>query len=126
MAAVIGTYDYTYGAGNELNRQIQFSRTPRNEIQARVFVLNAGVVGLNISTVPGDQITVEMESTSSKANALALGRAPNPDQVLSALTMPQQNQVIGALGNRRITVGNDVNKPGNFESVTKLTIFDPS
>lgn len=125
MAAVIGTYNYTYGAGDQPNRQIQFSRTGAGAgtIQAQVFVLNAGVVGNITSTVPGNQIDVEMESTSTKANALALGRALNPNQQLSNLTVLQQNALIGALGARRIEVSNEL---GGLELVESLTIFDPS
>jgi hypothetical protein len=41
MAAILGTYDYTYGAGNQPNRRIQFLRigTRANTIRAEVFVL---------------------------------------------------------------------------------------
>ena len=128
MAAVIGTYNYTYGAGDQPNRQIQFSRTGpgAGTIQAQVFVLNSGVVGNNTSTIPGGQISVEMESTSTKTNALALGRSLNPSQLLSALTLGQQDGVIGALDTRRIEVTNNVGGLGGLELVTSLNIFDPS
>lgn len=127
VVAVIGTCNYTYGASDQPNRQIQFSRTGlgAGTIQAQAFVLNAGIVGNYISTIPGGQISVEMESTSTKANALALGRALNPSQFLSTLTLPQQNAVIGALGTRRIEVTNDVGGLGGLELVTSINIFDP-
>ena len=134
MAAVIGTYNYTYGDVDQPNRQIQFSRTDleAGTIQAQVFVLNAGVVGNITSTVPGNQIDVEMQSTSQKANAMMLARqtntdfAPIPDQKLSNLTVFQQNALIGSLGTRHISVSNAPGRPGGLELVTSLTISDPS
>ena len=128
MAAILGTYDYTYGAGNLPNRQIQFVRVGEraDEIQAQVFVLNQdGSTGNRTSTVYGDNIRVEMESTSSKAAAYMVGRALQPNVLLSNLTIHQQNAMIDSFPDRQIEVSNSIGKAGGFEVVTKLKIIDP-
>lgn len=128
MAAVIGTYNYTYGAGAQQNRQIQFSRTGAgaNTIQAQVFVLNqGGGVGVPTSTVPGNQISVEMESTTTKANAFAIGRALNPDVLLTNLTTVQQDAIIQSFPNRKVEVVRGHGVPGGNEVVQRLNIYDP-
>lgn len=127
MTAVIGTYNYTYGAGYQQNRQIQFSRAGAgaNTIQARVFVLNQdGGVGALTSTVPGNQISVEMENNTQKAHRMMLARAqlqdfnPLPDKLLSNLSSNQQDGVMQSLTSRSIHP--DV--PGGHEVVTSLVI----
>ena len=114
MAGIIGTYDYTYGNGTQVNRQIQFSRTGAGPatIQAQIFSFNGGIIGNLIGTIQGNQIDVEMQSTSQKANAMMLARAsgqkytPIPDAKLSSLSLLQQNGVMGSLSTRRIEVDN--------------------
>jgi hypothetical protein len=54
---MIAIYDYTYGAGNQANRRIVFSR-PLAGIRADVFILNDGVLGQLLATIPGQQISV--------------------------------------------------------------------
>lgn len=128
MEAPLGTYEYTYGAGNLPNRQIQFVRTGEraDTIQAQVFVLNQdGSTGKRTSTVYGENIRVEMESTSSKASAYMLGRALHPNDLLSNLTLDQQNAIIDSFPDRKIEVRNSNGIPGGLEVVSKLTIIDP-
>jgi hypothetical protein len=132
MAAIIGTYNYTYGAGNEHNRQIQFSRVGpgANTIQAQVYVLNPGnVVGALTSVVPGANIEIEMENTAQKAGRMMLARAQNlpfndlPNEVLSNLTILPQDAIMYNLASRRISIAN--NHPlfaGANEVVASLTI----
>ena len=79
MVAPIGMYNYPYGGGNQLNRQIQFFRPGgANTIRAEVHVLAGGVAGALISKVSGNQISVEMQSTSQKANAMMFERNGGP------------------------------------------------
>lgn len=128
MAAVIGTYNYTYGAGAQSNRQIQFFRTglAANTIQAQVFVLNQdGGVGVRTSIVSGDKINVEMESTTSKVNARVVGRALNPDILLTELNTAQQEGIMQAFPGRKIQVINDTGVGGGNEIVKRLSIYDP-
>jgi hypothetical protein len=128
MAAALGTYNYTYGVGNHANRQIQFVRpgAGAGTIQAQVFVLNPGpAVGALIATVPGNDINVEMASTTAKVAARTTGAVLMPDRALSTLTIAEQNALMGDLPNRKITVANDHLGAGGFETVESLEIFDP-
>ena len=85
----LARYNYTYGGGNEPNRQVQFSRTGigPETIQARVVILAGNGAGAQISIVPGNQIKVEMESTTQKAHKWAQsGKSESlPKQLLSNL-----------------------------------------
>lgn len=128
MATILGTYDYIYGAGNLPNRQIQFVRTGgrADEIQAQVFVLNQnGSIGNRTSTIYGENIRVEMESTTSKASAYMIGRKLQPTALLSHLTIDQQDAIIDSFPHRQIEVRNNMGQAGGFEVVTKLKIIDP-
>ncbi len=129
MAAGVGTYNYTYGAGSQENRQIQFSRPAGGGLQARVYILNpAGNLGALLSTIPGTQISVEIENTTQKAHLLTTGQKASAHQTLSALSVTTQNAIIGSLaplGSRRIEVRNTPIVPGN-ETPTNLHIFDPT
>lgn len=134
MAVVIGTHNYTYGAGNQPNRQIQFSRTGVEPatIQAQVFVLAGGLIGTQTSTVPGTQINVEMEGTTQKMQRMMQARAqfqdfnPLPDQLLSNLTLAQQNGIMQSLANRSVEVANVPGVPGGQETVSSLKIVNPT
>ncbi len=129
MAAGVGTYNYTYGAGSQENRQIQFSTTAGGGFQAQVYILlPTGNLGALLSTILGNQISVEKESTTEKAHLIATGQKASAHQLLSALAVTQQNAIIGSLtplGSRRIEVRNTPIVPGN-ETPTSLHIFDPT
>ena len=134
MAAVIGTYNYTYGAGNQHNRQIQFSRVGpgANTIQAQVYVLTPGnVVGALTSVVPGANIEIEMENTMEEARRRMLAHAQNlpfnpiANRVLSNLTILEQDAIMHNLANRVIAGDNNHPLvPGGNEVVASMTISE--
>jgi hypothetical protein len=126
MAAVIASRNYTYGAGSTHNRQIQFSKTLSGAFQAKVYVLQAGgALGALTSTVSGDNISVEVESTSTKLIAFRARRTLAPNLLLSKLTETQQKALMSSLASRGIEVMNGIGKPGGLEVVQRLNIFDP-
>lgn len=138
MAAVIGTYNYTYGAGAQSNRQIQFSRTglAANTIQAQVFVLNQdGGVGVRTSIVSGDKINVEGESTTSKVNAMVVERAlrnaraveknSNPDRLLTNLSTAEQDGIMQAFPGWKVQVTYNPGVAEGDEVIESLSIYDP-
>ena len=112
----IATYDYTYGAGNVHNRQIQFCQIDGN-IQANVYTLTAAGIAGDPTVVLGNNIKVEMESTTEKMNRVVVAKAqhqtfhPRPDQFLNKLGIVQQTAVLQSLhpnGSRRIEVQGDI------------------
>lgn len=125
MGIVIGTYNYTYGAESEPNRQIQFARSG-TKLLASVYVLKAGKAGECVSSLSAEQVSVEMESTTTKASAIATGRVLKPNKLLSELGLYTQSALISALKSRSIEVSNGPSTGRGLETVTNLTIFDPS
>lgn len=101
----IATYGYTYGAGNQPNRHVVFYTTPVGNIQADVYNLNHGIGSTPISTIFGDQISVEMESLSQKlenvSKARALGQSysdyERPHCVLGDLAHHRQVKILKQL-----------------------------
>lgn len=130
MAAGFGVYNYTYGAGSQENRQIQFSMTTRGTFQAQVYILlPTGNLGAPLSIIQGDHINIEMENTTQKAHLLATGQKASTHQLLSSFSGAQQNAIIGSLaplGSRRIAVRNTPIFPGCTATPTSLLIFDPT
>lgn len=132
MAAVIGTYNYTYGTGAQQNREIRFSRTGvlANTIRAEVYVFGQGPgVGAPTCIVPGNQISVEMESTTQKMHRMMQARAQNqaysplPNELFSNLSSNQQDGVMQSIASRHISVTNSNPViPGGHEVVTSLVI----
>ena len=125
MGIVIGICNYTYEAGSEPNRQIQFARSGTT-LLTKIYVLKAGKAGECVSSLSAEQVSVEMESTTTKANAIATGRVLQPDKLLSEFSLYAQSALISALKSRSIAVSNDPSDQGGLETVTRLTIFDPS
>ena len=121
-------WDAYYGIGYDLNRQVQFFRPKGpNTIQAQIIVLSPGA-GRVISTIAGDNISVERESSGSREHTYILGGDLSPSQPLSTLNEQQQDAVLSSInsGGRRIEVINDIGSPSRFETVKSLIIIDPS
>jgi len=129
-------YRYTYGTGNQPNREIHFLRTENypSMIEAHVFALNQDNKSIEkICTVSGDYITVDPWSTSLKAQAMMRERITGIRQKrpvyksLSKMTIEESNAVLRSLspkGKKKIKVESEPN--GYFERVVKINIFDPS
>ncbi len=122
---IIGTKNYIFGNGKELNRQIQFVRNGGpNSIQARVCLLNPKLT--RIATLPGNLIKVAMQSTSQQVMLINTCMPLKEDQPLSNLTVAQQNDIMSSLHERRIEVIHEYNPSQYaFEKVISLKIIDP-
>lgn len=102
---MINVYNYASSSGE--NRQIQFFRGDNEKIEAWVFDLNTTPPNL-LSIILSDKIDVEMKSTISKVEAVAIGRILNPNRKFSSFSEKIQNALIQILGSwRQITVEQD-------------------
>ncbi len=136
MAGVIlQTYLYTYGAGDDPNRKIEFYRQTQSDprtIQARISALHQGEWIL-LNDLAGNRISVEMMSTTEKMQAMIRARDGHPvrnqpDALLTNFPLESQSGILYQLdpeNGKRIEITNDVGGPRGFESVVQLNIFDP-
>ena len=129
----IATYNYRYGGGAEPNRHITFFRSIGTDPKTIKASVEALISGNNqpISCLSGDQITVEMMSTSEKVQALKLRRdgieaLQKPDQPLSDLSIDKQNAILEGLtpnGPWRLGISNAIGE-NRLEKVVHLTLFN--
>jgi hypothetical protein len=103
----IGTYNYTYGSGNQPNRQVQFFRPgAAKTIYAEVYVLNS-------RGEPGTQI--------SRVNKIFVGESV-PKSLQEHLKV-QQDAIMQSLAGREIKATNDTGIGiGGNEVITQLDI----
>lgn len=132
-AALVSTYQYTYGAGNSPNRQIQFYGDGQ-----KVWGLVQGKSKNRleeIGNINESQMFLEMASTSQKIEIMMQARANSikpdypSDKNLEALLYEERLAVIRQLnprGKYRVTMSNDIRSNPRFEMVTRLTFFDPN
>ena len=130
----IGQYRYCYGTANEANREMQFLRHPDGRIQASIYALFTEQGPKQISTLPGEQIIVEMQTTSEKMEdmmAARRGETPSfvgpPEKTLSSLPPQDQEKIIGTLEPRgpwRIEISNGFGDNPRFEKVVGLNFFN--
>lgn len=132
----IGIYRYGYGNVSKANREIEFIRISGNNIEAKIYVYDP-IKGKNknalVSTVRGDCIFVEKESTSEKVKSLYSAKSAlnnlgiNKTDLIVNLDAKKQDENIQKLepnGPKRIEIINDIG--GKYERVARITIFDPS
>ena len=132
---VLATYKYTYGAGSQPNRQIDFVETKdsQNGIQAIVKACTEGV-WTDISCLSGQEINVEMMSTSDKVRAFQQERAgggtwKTPDRTLAQMETQQQQAILSQLepiGPWRIEITNGFGSDPRIEKVVHLNLFNSS
>lgn len=131
----VASYKYFYGAGSEPNREIHFYRQDdkTQAIQGKIHAYYNGK-WVNVCTVPGHEINVEMLSTSDKARLIAEARQKGTRPCLrqniklSDLPQDEQNKILNQLnpkGPWRIEITNDIGSNG-LERVVHLNIFNPS
>lgn len=138
MSLSISPYGYHYGWSAKKNRQIEFVR-PDNDptkIYAKISALKEDGSWICISNLQGDEISVQMESTTNKIKKLWEENVvePIPNSNLNELSLDEQDAILGSLeptGYRRIGIDNYwkdapmiFSQP--FEIPVKLLIFDPS
>jgi len=133
MAAIVSTYQYTYGAGNAPNRRIEFHQDGKKVwgiVQGQAYG-----VWKNIGKIDECNMTLEEASTTQKVQIMMDARkkfeSPNypPDKRFDELDYDRRIQVIKNLepnGPYRITISNNIGSNPYFESVEELTFFDPS
>ncbi|MCA9485793.1 MAG: hypothetical protein KDK71_02500 [Chlamydiia bacterium] len=137
MAATTGSvhrYEYTYGAGADINRRVDFIRP--NATAKNVNVVVQGLFHgqwVELNRLVGNQVIVEMESTTNRFQRMLAQRSgapvssPRPDQKLSALSISFQESVLQELGakQRRLHVENMPGGNYGMETIQALKIIDP-
>ena len=101
-------YDYTYGAGNVVNRRIKFEREA-----GRPDTIKAHII-----TLPGNDPVTTVNDIIVKV----LGAWENRDARLSDLSMEQQDSIFLTLSARDIKVSN-THGTGTLEAVDSLVIL---
>lgn len=133
--AGVGDYQYTYGAGSEPNRRIDFFPTvDQKGVFAKVSAF-AIANWVEISRVYPENISIDMMSTTDKMQALMKARETNSyvdyqsSRKLSSFSLDEQMQYIQALepkGPWRIEITNDIGANPQYENVIHLKLFNPS
>ena len=138
MAAIVkvGQYRYCYGTANEANREMQFLRYPDGHIQASIYALFTPQGPKEISTLSGDQIKVEMITTSQKIQELKAVRKGEKssfvgpqEKALSSLSGEEQEKILQQLEPRgpwRIEISNTFGPDPHVEKVIGLNFFNPA
>ena len=134
----ISEYHYTYGIEDRNNRKIQFRREDPDNPKTVCAVVKGLMQGkwIPVSYLKGDDINVEMMSTTDKIISLMNERNGDivnnkPDKKLSELSCIEQKNIIDNIkpvGPWRIEIYNSPNndKYPSFEKVTRLSLFNPS
>lgn len=133
-AGIVHRYEYTYGAGSDINRRVYFIRPHAGSEVVSVLVLGLfHGQWVALEKLDGNRVTVEMESTTNKFSRMLSQRSgkkvspPEPDCKLSALPISQQEDVLKEL-EQRVRRMEILNCPGGnygMEKVEFLKIFDP-
>lgn len=126
--ATIGTYQYTYGAGQTPNREIEFRRSPGGTVTAYSWALSAmpphARVGHELAAIHASQIPVEMNSTTEKVRFATRPEALRPDTTLHAMTKDQQDALMHSLqpgqGTWKLEIRNALPSTG----AASITIFN--
>lgn len=135
MTVSLGKYSYTYGAGREPNREINFQRDG-DEPKSIKAVISAQFNGRwsVISELCGSKINVEMMSTTDKMQALLARRkgidyTRKPDISIAELPGEKQEEILNSLepkGHWRIAITNGFGGNPRFEKVEQLSLFNPA
>jgi len=141
MAAdVLASYSYSYGGSeSDFNRIINFKNKDGSPASLKAKVMTLSAQPVKIASVPAHKISVELQSTTEKAQALMLAYSQvGVAHVLQVKTMDcmeihEQNSILSKVrpsfhkgSGYRIEITNDVGGPNGLETVVKLNLFDPS
>lgn len=133
----ISAYQYTYGAGKEYNRTIEFFRKEQDDPTSLIAVIKGKCGGewKEGTVLHAGKIEVELFSTTQKVEQMMKARQEGKDmpeftkQPISQLSVQQQDTILSSLqpvGSRRITICNEPGGLNGLESVVAMTVFDPS
>ena len=129
----VGKYEYVYGAGNSPNRKIHFYGNGEH-MWGEVYMKVNGCWE-KIGEVPESCMTKEEASTTEKVNIMMEAREKSispeypPDKSFDEIPYSARTEVIKNLsptGSYRISMISDIVSSPFFETVKKLTFFDPS
>ena len=126
-------YYYTYGAGTQSNRKVSFNLDENKDFAASVSALSENK-WKEISILRGEQVEIEMMSTSDKVRALierrkGMSTPMAPNKFFQDLSLKEKKRLINQLepnGPWRLEMANSTGESAYFETVTKITFFNPS
>ena len=138
---IFAEYSYLFGAGTEANRKIEFKKDHDEHPTKIAATVYAKVNGEweKVSDVNGDNINVEMMSTSEKMQTvLARYKGEDPPLIeqdktlghlgaLDATTREKLLKIFKKLepkGQWRVEITNSIGP--KFEKIVKLNLFNPS
>ena len=133
LDVLVGTYQYTYGAGNTPNRALEFYGDGE-----KIWGVVKGKTNgswQHIGNVNECDMILEGASTTRKMQIMLEARQTfknaeyPPDKRFDQISYDIRLKVIESLqpsGHYRITITNNIGDNPYFEKVEKLTFFDPS
>lgn len=133
MTSLVGTYLYTYGAGNTPNRKLEFYGD-----ESKIWGVAQGKTNGSwklMGEISESNMILEGASTTEKIKLLLEAREnlknPEypPDRTFDQILYSDRLRVIENLqpsGQYRVTITNHIGANPFFEEITKLTFFNPS
>ena len=133
---IIAHYFYTYGAGQDLNRRVEFFRKKEDDPTTLTARFKGDLKGTwKVTTeLQAPHIEVEMENTTQKMRNLMAAKEKGFTTTVQKKTIDQiepktQDAILQSLvprGSRKLEIENDVGGLNGFERVKAITIFDPT